>query len=320
VASWVSLFVDHDLERDAAVASVLLVLLDVFRVGRLADDLDQDARLRIIQLDEDQRTHVGSALIEEGEEGHVDARLGIVGDLADVVFVGRVFPFAFQFQISQVTRQLGHKLEDLVHLDGEAGRSLRVPVLTVDAVIHDALVLRDEELAGFAVLGRAETTDTRLGAIREFVRRLSFHVSVGRVVGVEEIVDVVDVFGVRRGIRFLVLDEGLGFVGSRAEAHAGVRWQHRVRSRQQRSLVIGEGVEKDGEEAGEEGGETDVVDQVEKADFAPRRRGPGEDGARLAVVNQVARTHRRRRQRIFFLQRWREICFFLSKKTKKKKH
>merc|ERR1719209_2553071 len=316
----IALFVDHDLERDAAVASGLLILHDVRRVDRLADDLDQNARLRTIQLDEDQRTDVGSALIQVREEGHVDGAVrGIVGDVADVVFVRRVLAFTLELEVSLVAVQLGHEFEDLVELDGEARGSVLETVFRVDAVIHDILVLRDEELAGFAVLGSVDAA-ARLGAIRVVLFRLSLHIGVGRVVGVEEVGHVVDVFGVSRGVRFLELDEGLGFVGTRAESHARVGWHHRVLSRQQRSLIVSEGVKEDGEETGEEAGETGVVDQVEKADLAPRRGRPGEDGTRLAVVDQVARTHGERSsvRRIFFYKDG-EICFFigLEKSTKK---
>jgi len=290
----VALFVDHDLERDAAIASGLLILFDVFRVDRLAGDLDNNAGLRTIQLDEDQRTDVGLALIQVRKESHADgAVLGIVGNVADVVFVGRVLAFALEAEVILVARQLGHEFEDLVELDGEARGSVLETVFGVDAVIHDVLVLRDEELAGFAVLGSVGTA-ARLGAIRVGLFRLSLHIGVGRVVGVKEGGHIVDVFVVSRGVRFLELDEGLGFVGTRAESHTGVGWHHRVVSRQQRSLVIGEGVKKDGEETGEKAGETGVVDQIEKADLAPRRGRPGEDGTRLAVVDDVARTHGQR--------------------------
>jgi len=311
---FVALFVDHDLERDAAVASGLLILHDVFRVDRLADDLDQNARLRTIQLDEDQRTDVGSALIQVREEGHVDgAVLGIVGDVADVVFVRRVLAFALELEVILVALQLGHEFEDLVELDGEARGSVLETVFRVDAVIHDILVLRDEELAGFAVLGSVDAA-ARLGAIRVVLFRLSLHIGVGRVVGVEEVGHVVDVFGVSRGVRFLELDEGLGFIGTRAESHARVGWHHRVVSRQQRSLIVGEGVKKDGEETGEEAGETGVVDQVEKADLAPRRGRPGEDGTRLAVVDEVARTHGEGRACRGSFYKDGEMCFFLGLK------
>ena len=64
-----------------------------------------------------------------------------------------------------------------------------------------------------------------------------------------------------------------------------------MRAGEEGCLVVGEGIEEDGQQTGEESGQASVVDQVEEPDLGPRRRSTGENGPRLLVVNHVTHAH-----------------------------
>jgi len=287
--SSLSLFVDEDFESDSAISVGHFVLHDVARVDGLAHDLQQDARGRLLHLDEDQRREI-ALLADVGIEGyrHV-AVLRVIFQRTQVVLVGGVLALALQAQIRAV--DFRNKLEDLVELDGEAGRAVFETEVGVDAVVHDVTMILQQEFAGLRAPFRLVSGLVDVFAVEVVLVRLSFDVGVGQIFWVKEFVHVVDVRLVGRGFGLGELDHSLVLVGTRAESHAWILRENGVGSSEQRRFIVGEGIEENGQKAREENGQTRVVDQVEEADPGPGRRSTGEDGTRLFVVDGVTHAH-----------------------------
>jgi len=284
-----TLFVDENFECNSAIAVVHLVLLDVLRIRRLADDLQENTRRRLGQFDKHQRTQI-SLLSDIRVERQIDAVLREILDRSHVVLIGGVFSFAFEFEVIAGS-DFRNKLEDLVELDGEARRAVLEAEVVVDAVVHDVLEVGDLEAARARVPFGVGFSGAVLATVLEILVILSLGVGAGGSVGVEEVVEVDDVVLVRFGVGLLVLDQGLVLIRTRSESHTWVLWQYGVRSGEERRFVIGEGIEEDGKKSSEKSRQTGIVDEVEKADLRPTSRSTGENSTRLFVVNHVAHTH-----------------------------
>jgi len=287
---WRRTFFDEEFELDESGSLKILARNDIIGVDGTANDLDEDVSSRVAEFHENQRAQV-VLLPHEGIMPEIDAVLGEVVDLPDIVLVGGVEAIALDLQVRiRLVGQLRNKPDDSVDLDGDArlagGKSKGLVHAFIDHFRHFA------QIEG-ARLGRRRVGFRRIGgAIAEQLWILAIEITdalshAGDSAGSgKEIVEILNVSFVRFVVGGIEFDERVGLVGLRAESHGRMLREDGVTPDQTGHFVIGESVQEDREHPGKEGGEAGIVDEVKEANLSPRRRRPSEDGAGLTVVDE----------------------------------
>jgi len=298
-----------DLEVDFAL-SISAFGFKAFEVDGLTNDLNENVFFDRFELDEHHRRHV-VWLTKEWEiicldDARIAGRIGReVLDGAHVVFVGYVLAFTFNENILSPERLIDfwYEFVNPIQLDGDAGLIIFVSVILFRTSFAQSLSLsfddRGVEYAGFGFSCHGPIRRLALGNIR-FAKVLiwlqvidRFHEGLDSIsldAGSEIRLHCLDV-GISRGhVAGVVSDESLLRLHHWLISHARKRRQDGIFPRQNWRFVIGECVQEDGKKGDEEGGQSGVVDDVEKADFSPRRRRSSHDFASLRIVEKRAKT------------------------------
>jgi len=308
-------------EVDFAV-SISAFGFEADQVDGLTNNLNENVGFDRFELDKHHWRHVVRLTQEWEIIFFDDARIaGHVGrevfDGAHVVFVGYVLAFTFNENILSIcVVEFWYEFVNPIQLDGDAWLNIFVSVIVFRTMFDQSSDARGVEYAGFGFSCHWPIRSLALGNIRFVKVRIWLHV-------IYRFHEGLDSISLDAGsqIRFHRLDVGIGrghvtgVVGEESFlrlhhwliSHARKRRQYGVFPRQNWRFFIGECLQEDGEKGDKEAGQSGVVDDVEKADFGPRRRRPSHDFAPLRIVEKRAKTGIFRRCRLRFRHNYEEM-------------
>jgi len=274
-------------------------------VDGLTNDLNENVGFDRFELDKHHRRHVVWLTqvwkIICFDDARIAGRVGReVLNGAHVVSVGYVLAFTFNENILSIcVIELWYEFVNPIQLDGDTWLNFFVSVIFFRTSLAQTYDARGVEHAGFGFSGHGPIRRLAFGNIRFAKVWIWLHV-------IDRFHEGLDSISLDAGsqIGFHCLDVGIsrgyvaGVVGDESFlrlhhwliSHARKRRQDGIFPRQNWRFVIGECVQEDGEKGDEEAGQSGVVDDVEKADFGPRRRRPSHDFASLRIVKERAET------------------------------